>query len=61
MVVLPPSEMLVRCEAYPVKDKEIASLVEAQVRNYGAIQSCNTQIEAIESFLLKQKEIYEKK
>lgn len=59
-VVMPPSEMFVRCDVYPVKDKEIASLVEAQVRNYGSIESCNKQIQAIETFLLEQKAIFEK-
>lgn len=60
IVVTLPSEMFVGCQAYPVKDKEIASLVEAQVRNYGSIESCNKQIQAIETFLLEQKAIFEK-
>ena len=58
-VVSLPSEMLVRCDVYPVKDKEIASLVEAQVRNYGSLETCNKQLAAIETFLLEQKAIFE--
>ena len=59
-VVSLPSELTAKCEVHAVKDKEIASLVEAQVRNYGSLENCNKQLSAIETFLLEQKAIFEK-
>src|SRR5437870_5618196 len=58
IVLAPPNELMQRCTPERVQEDTVRALAHAYVTNTYEVWKCNSRIESIQQWVLKQQELY---